>query len=412
MMTARAEAAPEVDAGAGPAATGRALWQLPADCHGPLVGCCWTAAGLRRLTDKLFGGRSSFTDFELHVAVAEHCAGRNKVSLALQRDLQRRFADERRRFGAAHDADALRRLWSQALADGQAAAALWATLSHAKCDEALRIGVLQDLYLLQHEQVALQPQEAAARDALRAQLAALKADALRAEERQACWRSDALAERERLQAELAVLRGRLQAQDAQIARLRERPPSAEPPAGRCQPGKPQADPIVPQADAVMSPPRRATSSTATPEAPCWPPAAPACIALADATVPSPRPPQTAQPLRPPQPPPLAADALRATSVLCVGGRHGHVPQYRELVERHGGRFAHHDGGIEDNAQRLDAQLAAADVVLCQSGCLNHNAYARVKAHCKRSGKPCVYLDKPGVGSFLRGLAQVPAAGVR
>ena len=99
-------------------------------------------------------------------------------------------------------------------------------------------------------------------------------------------------------------------------------------------------------------------------------------------------------------------------MLCVGGRHGHVPQYRDLVERHGGQFVHHDGGIEDSAHRLDAQLAAADVVLCQSGCLNHNAYARVKAHCKRSGKPCVYLDKPGVGSFLRGLAQLPRASLR
>ena len=91
-------------------------------------------------------------------------------------------------------------------------------------------------------------------------------------------------------------------------------------------------------------------------------------------------------------------------MLCVGGRSGQVPLYRELVERHGGRFAHHDGGIEDNPHRLDAQLAAADLVVCQSGCLNHNAYARVKEHCKRSGKPCVYLDKPGAGSFARALA--------
>ena len=41
------------------------------------------------------------------------------------------------------------------------------------------------------------------------------------------------------------------------------------------------------------------------------------------------------------------------------------------------------------------QLAAADLLVCQAGRLNHNAYARVKAHCKRSGKPCVYLDKRG-----------------
>jgi hypothetical protein len=104
-------------------------------------------------------------------------------------------------------------------------------------------------------------------------------------------------------------------------------------------------------------------------------------------------------------PPWTADALRATRVLCVGGRSHHVPLYRDLVERHGGRFTHHDGGIKDNPHRLDAQLAAADLVLCQSGCLNHNAYSRVKDHCKRSGKPCVYLDKPGAGSFARALGE-------
>ena len=52
---------------------------------------------------------------------------------------------------------------------------------------------------------------------------------------------------------------------------------------------------------------------------------------------------------------------------------------------------------------VDAQLAAADLVVCQSGCVNHNAYRRVKEHCKRSRKPCVYLDKPGAGSFARAL---------
>jgi len=43
---------------------------------------------------------------------------------------------------------------------------------------------------------------------------------------------------------------------------------------------------------------------------------------------------------------------------------------------------------------------------------NHNAFARVKAHIKRSGKPCVFLDKPGAGSFARALALGAAAGLQ
>lgn len=59
--------------------------------------------------------------------------------------------------------------------------------------------------------------------------------------------------------------------------------------------------------------------------------------------------------------------------------------------------------------RLDAQLTAADLVVCQTAFLGHNAYGRVKDHCKRTGKRCVYVDKPGAPSFLRGLAQRPAS---
>ena len=45
--------------------------------------------------------------------------------------------------------------------------------------------------------------------------------------------------------------------------------------------------------------------------------------------------------------------------------------------------------------RPDAQaLQAADVVICQVGCISHNAYWRVKDHCKRTGKTCLLVDQP------------------
>ena len=33
-------------------------------------------------------------------------------------------------------------------------------------------------------------------------------------------------------------------------------------------------------------------------------------------------------------------------VLCVGGRSGNAASHRDVVERVGGRFAHHDGGLD------------------------------------------------------------------
>jgi hypothetical protein len=96
------------------------------------------------------------------------------------------------------------------------------------------------------------------------------------------------------------------------------------------------------------------------------------------------------------------------AVLCVGGRSASVPVYRQLVERSGGQFLHHDGGEEESAARLESSLAAADLVICQAGCISHGAYWRVKDHCKRTGKQCVFVDKPSAAGLLRGLRQAAA----
>ena len=100
-------------------------------------------------------------------------------------------------------------------------------------------------------------------------------------------------------------------------------------------------------------------------------------------------------------------ALVDRAVLCVGGRAASVPVYRRLVENRGGRFLHHDGGEENGANQLESTLAAADLVICQTGCVSHNAYWRVKDHCKRTGKRCVFVETPSAASLQRALAEMP-----
>lgn len=362
------------------AATGRLrLWELDSECHGPLLGSCWSVAQLRQLSDKLFDGRSGLDDFELHVAAATQCATRNTLSLALQRALDRDAAPWLRRAAAAATTQDLEALWRDALHAGEVGPALWALWGDVRCDASLRARLHKDLYLLQHERIARGPAERAACRAQQAEHQALRAEQQRVQQRQAKWRSEALAERDALRAQLARSREHAAALQTQLEGLRQAAPlPVEPPAGRAALVRQVAELSLQLAQL-----QRVDEGSPAP--------APAVQEVDNAAVAAP-------------PLPLPADALRAARVLCVGGRSGHVPMYRELVERHGGRFAHHDGGVEDNPHRLDAQLAAADLVLCQSGCVNHNAYSRVKDHCKRSGKPCIYLDKAGAGSFVRALA--------
>jgi hypothetical protein len=95
--------------------------------------------------------------------------------------------------------------------------------------------------------------------------------------------------------------------------------------------------------------------------------------------------------------------LQQRSVLCVGGRTQGIPVYREVIENRGARFTHHDGGEEEKAGRLERQLQAADLVICQVGCISHAAYWRVKAHCKRTGKPCLFVEMPSRSALERAL---------
>ncbi|WP_371933512.1 DUF2325 domain-containing protein [Janthinobacterium lividum] len=73
------------------------------------------------------------------------------------------------------------------------------------------------------------------------------------------------------------------------------------------------------------------------------------------------------------------------------------------IEQAGGRFLHHAGGDDgaDDAAALEAGLVAADLVICQTGCVSHDAYWRVHDHCKRTGKQCVLVDQPQAMHFVR-----------
>ncbi|MGS0896992.1 DUF2325 domain-containing protein [Burkholderia stagnalis] len=49
---------------------------------------------------------------------------------------------------------------------------------------------------------------------------------------------------------------------------------------------------------------------------------------------------------------------------------------------------------EVDAERLDARLADADLVICQTGCVSHGDWWRVEDYCKRTGKQCVLVEQP------------------
>lgn len=98
--------------------------------------------------------------------------------------------------------------------------------------------------------------------------------------------------------------------------------------------------------------------------------------------------------------------LSGKTILYVGGRNNMVSHYREMVEKYGGVFLHHDGGKESSRNLLPRMLSGADAVLCPVDCVSHDACKCVKKICKRRSTPFVMMRSSGLSSLAKGLGAI------
>lgn len=375
----------------------RRLWELSRNCHCPLIGVGLPLGVLRRLVEKTMGGALLHDDYEVHVGAVNDCSSRNRLAEAVQKELDRRYAAVVFRFRTAKTASGVAELWEAAVEAGDVAGAFWAGLSHPACVPALEEKMCRDIHMVQH-------QAGACARADIGKYRALLADKTRLETELARWQARCnglLQEKKRatdrhagalMQARAAAigkdteifnLRNELAQLRASIPDLETRKRLANRLAGMEKREQALRGQVAALRAARHDPPLRAEETAAPAQAV----------------------PRTARKLTMPI-------RLVNQSVLCVGGRSGNVSLYRRMIERVGAQFAHHDGGLEDNSRQLEASLAAADLVICQTGCISHGAYWRVKDYCKRTGKRCVYVDNPSVSSLARGLQEIAEPTVR
>lgn len=371
----------------------RRLWELDAHAHCPVVGVCLPMPALRRIVDKVLSGQALADDYKLHCGVIADCRIRTRIAEAVQRELDRRCMLALRQSAQAKTTEALGDWWESASRGQDLAGAFWATLTHPRCTPTLEHRVLGDVHMLQHQvgiarRVDLQQFESLIEEngVLSRELGAVQHRATRLADEHHQRHEHQQSQIVQLRAQLigrdtliASLRFELQSLEAAVPDLKSRQElerEAERHVERLQQmerallqARQETDRLRQRNDELANQLQRAALAAAAPAA------APA--------VPIPE--------------------LGDRAVLCVGGRPASVPVYRHLVERTGGRFLHHDGGEEDNPAQLDATLAAADLVICQTGCISHDAYWRVKDHCKRTGKRCVFVDSPSTAGLKRAL---------
>ncbi|MDC8759138.1 DUF2325 domain-containing protein [Janthinobacterium fluminis] len=368
----------------------RRIWELSHTCHCPLVGVGLPLGYLRKLVGKMTGGRVMADDYEVHVGAVTECGTRNRLSEALQKEFERRYAPVLLRFRAAKSGEQVAQLWLAAVANGDVAGAFWAGLTHPRCSPELEEQMCRDLHMIQHQAGACVRADMSKFNQLVEENAGLARELARLQQRSQALLIDKSAELERADVLLMQARAQSIGKDSVIDGLRAELAQLQ----ESIPGLESRTRLAQRLEQMEERERELRMQVAElRQAPARPADAP------------PAPAAKAEPARSMKMPIRLVDQ----SVLCVGGRSGNVATYRALIERVGAQFAHHDGGLEDNANMLDSSLAAADLVICQTGCISHSAYWRVKDYCKRTGKRCVFIDNPSISSLARGLQEVSGA---
>lgn len=386
------------------------LWELDSRALCPVLGVCLPLALLRKVVNKAVGGQAVADDYELHCGAVADCNYRSAVAEAVQRELDRRYALSLHKAARLKTTEALASWWEESLRSQDIAGAFWATLTHARCTAELAQRIEGQVHMLQHQVGAATRVDHDRLDALQreaGELAQELADTTQRAHRQ----SEAHARRvDLLEATVAQLRSQLSAKEAAAAALHALQAAAPGlqdrvelthEVERLQQQRAEQQRALLQARHEAQRQRRRADELNEELQRRDALALQARMRVGDV--------RDVRDVADIDPPRVLADQLGERAVLCVGGRQASVPIYRQLIEGTGGRFLHHDGGDEDNPAKLDATLAAADLVICQTGCISHDAYWRVKDHCKRTGKRCIFVDSPSGSGFKRALMTLAPA---
>lgn len=411
---------------AGSAHRRKKLWEIDTRLHCSVVGTCLTMGDLRRIETRLkIEPLKDGTDFQVHGNFVIWASRPGPVAKQMHTLLERRYAAAIRRFAAATDAKTLASWWAASLDDGDVPGPYWALLTHPLSGVDLVMRAFGQVHMLSHLVGA------ATRADIR-RLVALEAETERVTEALASARRR-LAEQERgvqrmLLAHAEEMRAmaakaaaaeafcrRLETAEARIAAfergdvVRQLRAACEASEAALAAARREAHLLQGElsrvAIALENERQRTAHLSETSRA-----LATECDAMESLL---------SQCLAQPDGPEQAPDHTKALAIDLggrrigyVGGRSSVVPHLRALVERAGGLFIHHDGGLEPRTARLEGAIGQCDAVFCPVDCVSHDACVRVKRTCRQRSKAFVPLRGGSLSSFvaaLRCLAGAAAA---
>lgn len=372
------------------------IWELNASLHCSIIGTCLSAGELRRLLVKLeISGAATADDHDMHM-LGVLLAGRPKEGAKhLQKALDRRHRGAITRFARVKDPDAIQALWDEAFDAGDVPGAYWALLTHPQStDQAVR-RAFGDVHMLSHLVGATNRADLARLRGLEAQNTAL-VDKIERQQRQLrdgftgrdetirrlndllaqkiARETDPESAREHHDADtlkntIAALNQRLARETERRERLEQRLEDVS----RALHDSERTNRTAMREHDAMRAELSAMESEMT-----------AMLCSTDT--------------------PVEPTELRGITVLYVGGRANQAPQFRAMLERIGGHFLHHDGGIEHSAALLPSLVGRADLSVFPVDCVSHDAMASVKRVCRQLEKPYLALRTASLTCLLSALS--------
>lgn len=397
----------------------RKLWEIRSSLLCSLVGTCLTLGDLRRIERRLkIDQLQTASDFHVHGTFVVWAAQPGPVAKQMHKLLERRYMVAVRRFAAASSIDDLTASWATSLDDGDVPGPYWALLTHPLASEALMMRAFGEVHMLSHVMgaanrgdtrrlLAMERERDAVADVLAAvkqrllereremrQLADCHAADVRDLQARLVGEEDVAAHLQHtevwlrnlesgaamhaLRQELVAVGDKVHAEADELARQDALMAKLECEQTRLQQAATEAEGTV-RAIAVEC---EATERLVRAR----------LASLADEVADDDE--------------NDVAINLSGQRIVYVGGRGSTIPHLRAVVERFGGVFLHHDGGMEERNTRLDRILDQGDAVFCPVDCISHDACMRAKRHCRQRASAFVPLRSCSLSSFLQGLRQL------
>ena len=375
----------------------RRIWDFATHLHCSIIGTCLSTAELRHILNKLGHKEATIaSEHDVHAHGVLIASQRHGGAKLLHKALDRRYRLPISQFDKAKTTEEVHASWKEATERGEVPGAYWAALTHPATNDALLREIFADVHMLSHLVGAANRADIRRLRQLESEKTELEAKVARQERqlRDAVVSRDATIQELRHALETRIAHERSGAElssethprvlEDLAADLKRRLATAEARSGR----------LERQLEACRS--ALIAERNGRAEIKEQDRVLRAELLEVEAMLSGMMEPESGD-----QQPPR----LSNLTLLYVGGRQAQIGYLRDVAERSGATFLHHDGGIEERGAILQGLVSRASAVLFPVDCVSHAAMLLVKRICRQSGKPILPLRSPGLASFCAALNQ-------